>query len=102
MLTSEEKKYAERCRIIVSRKFNIPPDNIDIISILKCIKRGIRYTVKNKEDDILIRAVGEKEKKIVHSDIGFDIIDMIIAGEYPFDKWASDIISKYKKVNSYL
>lgn len=101
MLTKKEIIFASQCRIIVAKELNVPPDNIDMISILRCVKRGVKEQIKKDCSAVRIKVRGEKERDAIYLNEQTDeIIKMIFSESPPFNEWLSTVKEKYNLINS--
>lgn len=92
----QQLDYIELSRIIVARNLDIPPDNIDMGSILNCVARGVEERIKDdtlKEEEFMLCPRNDREMKAIVGEVGEKVISLILEKEYPFD----DFIDKYAK-----
>jgi hypothetical protein len=93
-----ERQFFDHCRIILAKKFKVPPDDINIHVIMDCVKRSIRENCNNSEDVFLIKTLTKEEDESLHGDkrrFGEAIVHMIFGGEYPFYNWAEKYQNGY-------
>jgi len=86
--------YVEITRVIMARHMKIPPDDIDMSSIFRCVQRAIEEKVeKNLDvDQMELAPANPREMRAVVSEAGETIIPMIFRGEYPFE----DFVKNYE------
>ena len=77
----KKKKLIERYRIIVAKKLEMPPDDIDLISILTCFKRS----QIDEKNIIVFRPQNKKEEDAICSFVGASVIQKILDEESPFE-----------------
>lgn len=88
-LDKAELLFLNTIRIILAKKFGIPPDDIDICAIFDCVKRAIQSGLTNSCGIVRISPLNKREQHALHSNpYGVKIVDMIFASEYPFKRWA--------------
>ena len=88
-MANRREKAIERLRIIVARKFNIPPDDIDMISIINCVERAIREECEeeSRDETHTISPKTKREVEAVVDDYGHRTIQMMFSREAPFYDW---------------
>jgi len=106
----KEGEFFERCRIIAAKKLNIPPDIIDINTLMYVVKRSIRNSCRDPEGKIIIEAKTPKEKRVLWGDFGkrkknsekdfsidygMYVMDMIFKQQYPFCDWVEYYHEEY-------
>ena len=91
----------EQTRIIMARKMDIPPDDIDMSPIFTCVQRSVEERVENNLDEYVLIPANEREIQAIVGKIGNTIIPMLFNGQLPFgnviedyDKWYEKNLSK--------
>ncbi len=82
--------YVELTRIIMAKSMGVPPDDIDMSVIFRCVQRAIEEKIENSLDEYILAPSTEREIRAVVSEIGEKIVPMIFDGEYPFENFATD------------
>ena len=90
MLNNGSSGYVELTRIIMAKDMGIPPDNIDMFAIFRCVQRAIEEKIENSLDEYILAPSNEREIRAVISEIGEKVIPMFFNGEYPFENFATD------------
>lgn len=106
-MSKEEFKFFEYCRIVLSKELEIPPDDINLIPIFNCIKRGIIKSINSSvcDDEITLIPENEDEEEMLYKNEHAPIIiDRILSKEPPFydwiDRYQMEYIKEYlKKTN---
>ncbi len=94
-----EDKFFEFCRVKMAEELEIPPDNIDMKSIISCCKRAIiEECGRDDQKGIIINPLTEEEKKAVFSEYGPIIISKMFAKEDPFCEWADKFEENYVRI----
>jgi len=97
-MDKSENIFLENCRVKLAKEFKIPPDDIDILSIINCSKRAIiENCSRNNQDGPIIAPLTEEEKKAIFSEHSPTIIHKIFSGEAPFYTWADKFEENYVK-----
>ena len=98
-MSNPENKFFEVCRIRVARKLDIPPDDIDMKSIVDCCKRAIMEECgRNDNEGAIINPLTDEEKKAVFSNYGPVIIGKIFNAEEPFGCWVEKFEENYARI----
>lgn len=71
-MNKEKNLFCLRCRIFVAKKFNVPPDNIDVEPIANCIERGIGGNT------LILVPRNKREEKALCSFYGPFIIELML------------------------
>jgi hypothetical protein len=82
--------YVELTRIVMAQNMGVPPDDIDMSAIFRCVQRAIEEKVENNFDEYILAPSNKREFNAVVSEIGEKIVPMIFDGEYPFENFATD------------
>ncbi len=90
-MDKQKTGYVELTRIIMAKSMDIPPDDIDMFAIFKCVQRAIEEKVENSSEEYTLAPSSEKEIKAVIGEIGETVIPMMFACEYPF----GDFVKNY-------
>lgn len=90
-------KDIERTRIIVAEDMDIPPDDVDMLSIFTCIQRAIEEKVENDLDECILIPANKKEVDAIIGPIGENIISKMFSYEYPFEDCVENYENWYKK-----
>lgn len=93
-MDKQQLNYIELLRVIVANNLDIPPDDLDMSSILNCVARGIEEKVKDgelDEEEFMLCPRNNRELKAIVGEIGEKVLSSIFEREYPFD----DFINKY-------
>ena len=88
-------RFIENCRIKLAKEFDVPPDDINLFALCRCVERGIQRQVVLNEESCSVSPVTDEEKEIVWSDTGIKILYKIFDEEYPF----GDFINNLKNIN---
>lgn len=105
-MSNTEDLFFEVCRIRVAKELNIPPDDIDMKSIIDCSKRAIVEACgRDDEEGAIINPLTDEEKKAVFSNYGPIAIGKIFNREQPFGSWVDKFEECYvsaflKKINN--
>ena len=94
-----DKHYKARCRIILARDLNIPPDNLDLDIFFGCIERSIRETFLKGEniiDELKIIPKGKNEIKAFMGEFTEPILDRIFNQKYPFEDYLETTINFFQ------
>jgi hypothetical protein len=89
--------YIELMRIIVAKKLDIPPDDVDMFAIFSCVQRAIEEKVENNSDEFELIPINQREIGAIIGPIGETIISMIFNGEDPFGDFAHKYGKWYKE-----
>lgn len=92
-------KYLEIYRIKIARCLNVPPDDIDFFSLYRCLERGIQRQIVLNEGECSISPQTNREKEIVWSPVGLEILYRIFDQEYPFENLISEIKNNNNTIN---
>jgi len=92
----DKSGYVELSRIIMARSMKVPPDDIDMHAIFKCVQRAIEEKVENNVSEYTLTPSNRREFKAVVSEVGETIIPMIFDHEYPFGNFAEDYEQWYE------
>lgn len=91
-----ESMFFLRCRIILAREFNIPPDNLLLEPIIECVKRGIREKCDSSVDELILTPrTKEEEKMIIFDHYGRTILNKLLSEKYPFYDWVQRFENQY-------
>jgi hypothetical protein len=82
--------YVELTRIVIAKNMGVPPDDIDMSAIFRCVQRAIEEKVENSLDEYILAPSNEREIRAVVCEIGEKVVPMIFNGEYPFEDFATD------------
>ena len=85
--------YVELTRIIMAKSMGIPPDDIDMLAIFRCVQRAIEEKVEKNMDEYILTITNRRENHAIIESVGNIIVPMIFDGEYPF----GDFVKKYEK-----
>jgi hypothetical protein len=77
---------------------NIPPDDVDMSSIFRCVQRAIEEKVENNlsEKEVALAPSNQREMDAVVSEIGETAIPMMFNCEYPFGDFVKDYEEWYR------
>lgn len=92
--------YIELSRIIVAKNLDIPPDDIDMSSILNCVARGVEERVKDstlKEEEFMLCPRNDREMKAIVGEVGEKVLPLILEKEYPFDNFIDKYAEWYEE-----
>lgn len=99
MTNNCEGRFFEVCRVKVAKELKIPPDNIDMKSIIDCCKRAIvEECGRSDQKGVIINPLTEEEKSAVFSEYGPTTISKIFNSEEPFCSWAEKFEENYVKI----
>ena len=90
MQSKNRSGYVELTRIIMAKSMGVPPDDVDMSAIFRCVQRAIEEKVENSLDEYILAPSNEREFKAVVSETGETIVPMIFDGKYPFENFATD------------
>lgn len=79
--------YIEKTRIRVAQEIDVPPDDIEMSLIFKCVEHSIRNKIEKDIEEYIICPKNRREIEAVVSETGKIIIDKIFQEEYPFEKF---------------
>jgi len=108
-MDKERSKFCEKARVIVAKELDMPPDDIDMCSIMDCIERGIAKNCENKNGEMVMSPANNEEEKMMISDCGSHVLKLVFTNSYPFEGFVEDYeewyVSKfinniYKKRNA--
>ena len=91
-----EQRLIEIYRIITARKMDIPPDDVDMSIIFKCVKRSIEEKVDKNLNEAELFLTTDREAKAVVGEIGETVIPLMFNCEYPFGDFVNDYELYYK------
>ena len=98
-MNSPEDKFLEFCRVKMAVELEIPPDNIDMESIISCCKRAIiEECGRDDQKGTIINPLTKEEKEAVFSEYGPIIIGKIFATEEPFCEWVDKFEENYVRI----
>jgi hypothetical protein len=89
-MDKSRNKFSEKVRVIISRELDLPPDDVDMSSILDCVERAIKKSCKKENGEIIISFDNKKEEEAILSDYGRETIGKIFSNEFPFSGYISD------------
>ena len=92
-MNKEKFLFCERLRIITAKDFDIPPDDIDMQSIIECCERAIRESCQNDSGECCITFDNKREEEAITSEHGDKITEKIFAKDPPFFDW----VDKYEE-----
>lgn len=94
-MANKRGKAIEKLRIVMARHFEIPPDDIDMATIMDCVERAIRNECEKEvsEGRYSIIPKSEEEVEALVSRHGSEIVRMIFSKEAPFYDW----VDKYEE-----
>jgi hypothetical protein len=90
----------EYMRIRMAKELKVPPDDIDMVSIINCCERAIRNDCEHNKDERVLTLEDKEEEEAVLGEYGSIIINKFFSGEYPFHKWAENYEKLYMKLLS--
>ena len=98
-MMSKRLKAIERLRIIMAKKLGIPPDDIDMLTIIDCVERAIREECEKEISDeyYTVTPRTQEEVEAITSDHGSKIVHEIFAKESPFHDWVDRYEEFYLK-----
>lgn len=75
--------------IMLARDFNVPPDDIDMISFFDCIENSLSQEDTRSDSDraFLISPKTKKEEEAILGKYGPEILNRIFQCQYPFGEW---------------
>ena len=85
--------YVELTRVIMAKSMGVPPDDVDMDAIFKCVQRAIEEKVEKNLDEPILSPASRREIRAVISEIGETVIPMMFNNEYPF----GDFVKDYEK-----
>lgn len=89
--------YVLLTRIIISKSMDIPPDDIDMSAIFRCVQRAIEEKVEHNLEEPILAPANCREMDAVVSEIGETIIPMMFDCEYPFGDFVKDYEEWYEE-----
>ncbi len=89
--------FCETARISMANELNIPPDDIDIVSIINCCERAIREACQKNSGEHIICCKNKEEEEAVLNKNGPLIIEKIFSREAPFFDWVDKYEEEYIK-----
>ena len=95
MQNKNRSGYVELARIIMAKNMDIPPDDIDMSAIFRCVQRAIEEKVENNLTEPVLSPSSKREIRAIVSETGERIVTMIFDGEYPFENFAVDYENWY-------
>ena len=96
-MNNEEISY-ESSRILMAEELRIPPDDLDLSSVLSSVFRAIRETCENDSDEVILTIKGKIEEEAILSHYGQEVINRIFASQYPFERIAIEYEDWYISV----
>ena len=94
--------------VILARKFDVAPDDIDIFPFLdsleravQCKSNGIKEFNLGQGDSLVISPQGEREEEVLCGKIAPQIISMIMGCEDPFGEWIYDLMKRESVAGPY-
>jgi len=96
MYNNQGSGYIELTRIIMAKSMNIPPDDIDMSSMFKCVQRAIEEKVENNLKTPILAPANNREMRAVVSEVAETIIPMMFDCEYPFGNFTKDYEKWYE------
>ncbi len=88
-MIKEEISY-ERQRVLMAEELRIPPDDLDLASILGSSFRAIRESCESENDDIMITIKDKKEEEAVFCSHGQEVVNRIFGDQSPLENIARD------------
>lgn len=92
--------YIELTRVIMAKSMGVPPDDIDMLTIFKCVQRAIEEKIENNLEEYVLAPSSKKEIRAVIGEIGETIIPMIFSGKYPFEEFVDNYTKWYEESGS--
>ena len=89
--------FIERCRVIVAKQLDIPPDDIDMTTLFECVKNAVMDKNELGANDYAVTISDDKEKE-AFLNYGLDIMNSIFTCEYPFGDWIEEFEREYKEM----
>jgi len=89
--------YIELTRVIMATNMKIPPDDIDMSAIFRCVQRAIEEQVERNLDEPILTPSNQREIRAVISEVGETIIPLMFNNEYPFTNFVEDYKSWYEE-----
>jgi len=81
-----DNTFYEEQRITMARELGIPPDDLNLSSMLDSVFRGIREGCESgNNEDIILTIRNKAEEEIILGDYGQEIIQRLFKDEYPFE-----------------
>lgn len=77
--------FYERARILLAYELRIPPDDLDLRSVLQSIFRSIEASYYNQKEEFEITIKNKVEEDAILSNYGHIVIDRFFHNEYPFN-----------------
>ena len=98
-MDKQQLNYVELLRVITATNLDIPPDDIDMSSILNCVARGIEEKVKGGESDeeLMLCPRNNRELKAIVGEVGEKVLSLILERKYPFDNFIDRYAEWYKE-----
>ncbi len=88
--------YVELTRIIMAKSMELPPDDVDMSAIFRCVQRSIEEKVERNLEEPILAPANRREMKAVVSAIGETIIPMMFDCEYPFGDFVKNYAQWYE------
>ncbi len=99
-MNNERLVFCEITRILIAKELEIPPDDIDMKTILMCCERAIRDSSENGRKEKIITLKTTKEEFAMLNSYGPQIVKRVFEGDSPFFDWAFDYEESYIKLLS--
>jgi len=92
-----DKIKIERFRVCIAKELDIPPDDVDLFSVINCCERAIRKSCEQNTKELLIGAINEEEEEAVSSEYGREIIERIFTNQIPFIGFYEEKFDEFNK-----
>lgn len=92
-MDKEKLRFCERLRMRMAEILEVPPDDIDMVSIINCCERAVRESLEKDNGEFVIRCENETEEEAFISGLAPKIVERIFAREEPFGLW----LDKYEE-----
>jgi len=82
--------FYEKARVVIAQELDMPPDDIDILSIMSCCERAIRCSCEESNEEYLIDFKNKDEEEAVLCEAGQCVVAKVFGRQSPFYDWADE------------
>ncbi len=87
-LSKKQREGALLIRIVMTKNTDIPPDDFDILPLMRCIKRALFYSRENFTTELRLAPKTREEKMTVNSKLGSKLL-------WNFERFAEKLFPEY-------
>jgi len=95
-MNKKKSLSCEIARIIMAEELDIPPDDIDMSSIIICCERAVEDVCEGKNKEYIISIENKKEEEAILGKYGHQIVERFFTHRSPFYDWVDKYETYYK------